>query len=160
MLQGDMVERTDGIAGLPFIEDIITLLKDKWIPDNCPLPEFVKYWEVKETGLGDSKYSKVIVSLDSENPQIFSLLQINEGVFSWDWLHEITVTIDVRSGESERRVLEMVSEVVRILKNNVVPVINGRDYVNLLPGPTTSMNEDYRNLYRYLVDCTALRYNP
>jgi len=99
--------------------------------------------------------------LDSENPNIYSLLQSTDGGgFFWDWLHDISITIDVRTGDSEGRVLQMVNEIVRILKTTVILPVNDTVYVQVLPESIVSLNEEYRNLFRYTVDVTALQFNP
>lgn len=154
---------TEGMAGLMFVQDITKLLKDEWKPTNTDgkKPEFVKTWETKEVGHGDSNYRKILISLDSETPNIFSLRQTDsDGNSFYDWLHDVSVTIDIRTGESEKTVEKLANEVVRILKRKVVPVINNRYYVQILPGPIVPFIEDYRNLYRYTIDCDALRWNP
>ena len=153
-----------GMAGLPFVTDLITLLGNSWVNNNGgDKPQFFKSWEFKEAGLGDGDYSVVIVSLDSEDPKIFSMLQNNGGnplMSNYDWLHDVSATIDIRTSRSESRVLEMTNEIIRILKTNVVPIINFNQYIRLLPTAVTSMNEEYRGLYRYIVDVDCLRFNP
>ncbi|MDE1839955.1 MAG: hypothetical protein KGH87_08560 [Thaumarchaeota archaeon] len=152
-----------GFAGLQFANDIVYLIKNSWIIENGgEKPEVVTQWNVKTIGQGDSNYSMVIVSIDSENPQIYSMLQGTPAanLSNYDWLHEISITLDIRTGISESRVLEMVNETMRILKTNTVPLINNTQYVQLLPEGTTSLNEEYRNLFRYTISVSAIRFNP
>lgn len=155
---------TEGTAALAFVEDIIKLLTDKWTPNKGgKRPEIKKYWEVKEVGFVDSNYAKILVSIDSENPQIFSMLQgdaTDREKFEYDWLHEVSLTLDIRTGVSEVRILQLLDHVMFILKHNVVPLINGHEYIQMLPENPVSMNEEYRNLYRYTVGVTAMRFNP
>lgn len=155
---------TDGIAALPFVNDIITLMEDKWIPAlGGKKPQFSKQWKIKAVGVGTNTYDEVIISIDSENPQIFSFIKgdaTSNTTFDYDWLHDVSITIDIRTGQSEDRVLQLVNEVVRIIKNNVVPFINNRQYIQILPEGLTSMNEEYRNIFRYLISVSALRFNP
>lgn len=154
----------DGIAGLQFVKDIIAYFKSEkgWSEDTGgKQPVMTAQWKIKETGFANGDYSEIIISLDSENPNIYSLLQTDEadGNF-WDWLHDISITMDIRTGASEERVGKMVDETVRILKRSVITPINGTNYVQILPGPVVSLNEEYRNLFRYTVDVDALRFNP
>lgn len=155
---------TGGMAGLQFVKDIIFLLENSWLSDNGgDKPQVVKVWELKQVGLADNKYSVVIVNIDSENPQIYSMLQGNGGdplASNYDWLHEVSITLDVRTSISEDRVLEMVNETMRIIKTNIVPTINNNFYVQLLPEGLTSMNEEYRGLYRYIMSVSVLKFNP
>ena len=80
--------------------------------------------------------------------------------FTYDWLHDVSISIDVRTSESELRVMQLVNEIMRILKTNVVPTINNRTYIQMLPEGITSLNEEYRNLYRYLISVSAIKLNP
>ncbi len=154
---------TDGMAGLPFANDIITHLKAEWVTGTGgKLPVFTTKWKKKAVGVGQRSYDEVIVELDTEDPKIFSLISGvgADGKFDYDWLHDISVTIDVYTSVSEDRVLQLVDEIVRILKNNVVTLINNRDYIQILPGNITSLNEEFRNIFRYNIDVDALRFNP
>jgi hypothetical protein len=153
---------TDGMAGLPFANDIITHLKDEWTSNGGKRPTFSTKWKKKVVGLGQRTFDEVIVELDTEDPRIFSLISGigADSKFDYDWLHDVSVTIDVYTGTSEERVLEIVDEIIRILKNNVVTTINGRDYIQILPGNITSLNEEFRNIFRYNIDVDAMRFNP
>lgn len=154
---------TDGFMGLDFANDIITLLKDKWIVGNVARPKMTTQWNIKAMGVGTRIYNEIIVSVDSENPQIFSLQQgdaTDATKFIYDWLHDGAITLDVRTSESEIKVRKLVNETMRILKKNVVPTINNRVYIQILPEGITQLNEEYRNIYRYLISISALRINP
>ncbi len=153
---------TDGMAGLPFANDIVSHLKNNWTINGGKLPTFTTKWKIKAVGVGKRAYDEVIVELDTEDPKIFSLISgvSADGTFDYDWLHDISVTIDVYTSVSEDRVLQLVDEIVRILKNNVVTTINNRDYIQILPGNITSLNEEFRNIFRYTIDVDALRFNP
>jgi hypothetical protein len=152
---------TDGIAGLVFMDDVINLIKDNWTSNGGKLPNFTKLWETKEFGLGTNNDEKVIISLDGENPEIFSLkYHDGEGNPIYDWLHTVSVSADVWTGKSENRVLELVSEIVRILKNNVVVQIGNNQYIQMLPVNVSSALEQYRNIYRYVIDIEVMRLNP
>lgn len=154
---------TEGLASLQTIQDLIEFIKDEWIPDNTDgrKPEMVVSWKVKEAGHMEGNYRKIIFQIDSENPRIYSLLQKDSNNLNfWDWLHEIELTIDVRTGVSEEACLKMVNELVRILKRNAFGDMGNNYNVQLLPGPVTVAHEDYRNLFRILIDVQILRYNP
>ncbi len=151
------------MAGLPFANDIVKLLKDNWIPaTGGAIPTFTTKWKKKVVGLGTRLYDEVIVELDTEDPKIFSLISGigSDDKFDYDWLHDISVTIDVYTSKSEDRVLQLVDEIVKIIKNNVVTTINNRDYIQILPGNIVSLNEEFRNIFRYNIDVDAIRFNP
>lgn len=151
----------NGTAGDQFLNDIIHLLNDQWITGNVKIPIFKKIWEEKALGVSDSKFREVLITLDTETIQIFSLQQTDDdGVPFWDWLHDISVTIDIRTGTSEDDCKNILNEITRILKKNVVPTINNTEYIQMLPNTAISMNEQYRNVYRWTLDCSVLRFNP
>ena len=154
---------TDGFIGLNFANDIITLLNGKWKASGGAKPLFQTQWNMKNVGLGSRNYNQVIISIDAENPQIYSMMQgdaTDATKFTYDWLHDVSISIDIRTSESELRVLQLVNEIMRILKTNVVPTINNRTYIQMLPEGITSLNEEYRNLYRYLISVSAIKLNP
>lgn len=151
------------MAGLPFANDIIKLLNDEWIPaTGGARPKFTTKWKKKAVGVGTRLYDEVIVELDTEDPKIFSLISGigSDSKFDYDWLHDISVTIDVYTSKSETRILQLVDEIVKIIKNNVVTTINNRDYIQILPGNIVSLNEEFRNIFRYNIDVDAIRFNP
>ena len=154
---------TDGFIGLNFANDIITLLNGKWKASGGAKPLFQTQWNIKNVGLGSRNYNQVIISIDAENPQIYSLMQgdaTDATKFTYDWIHDVSISIDIRTSESELRVLQLVNEIMRILKTNVVPTINNRTYIQMLTEGVTSLNEEYRNLYRYIISVSAIKLNP
>ena len=152
----------NGIAGLNFINDFITLLDTNWRPgEGGTKPNITAQWGIKTTGYATNQYREIILSLDSENAQIYSLLHSGQNMEdSFDWLHDVSISIDLRSGQSETDILQMVNEVTRIVKSNTVPTINNRTYLQMLPEGITSLNEEYRNLYRYMISVSVIVFNP
>lgn len=151
------------MAGLPFANDMVKHLHDEWSSSTGGKePTFSTKWKKKVVGHIKKAYDEVIIELDTEDPKIFSLISGigADSKFNYDWLHDISVTIDVYTSVSEDRCLQIVDEIVRILKNNVVTTINGRDYIQILPGNIISLNEEFRNIFRYNIDVDAMRFNP
>lgn len=153
----------DGTAGTAFMKDAIALIRQKWIPaDAGRVPNLSLQWGIKAIGHANSRYDEIIISFDSEDAQIYSLISRDPdpGRSAYDWLHEVSITIDVRTGQSDDRALQIVDEVVRIFKSNVVTTVNRNEYISIIPEGITNANEEYRNLYRYLVSVNATRFNP
>ena len=152
------------MAGEKFLDDIIFLLKEQWIPaTGGKVPIIRRESQVKAVGVGSSKYNEIIVSLDSENIKEFGMLKgdtTDWRKFERDWYHDISVTIDLRSGVSLVRMEQMVSECIAILKSRTVPIIDNTQYVHLRVTTATSKNEEYRNLFRYLIDVSVGIENP
>ena len=156
-----MSARNDSMGGYQFVDDIIQFFKDNWLKGNGgKVPNITVQWEIKTTGFANSNYEEIIVSFDSENKNIYSLLQSDNGRFFWDWLNEISITIDMRTGKSLSRLRQITNEVTRILANNVITPYNGTVYVQTLPSNLTPLNEDYRNLFRNTLDLDTMVFNP
>ncbi len=146
-----------GIAGLDVLNEFEAFFKEKLHGVTVK-----KIWEEKSIGFARSGYDVVFLGLDGEDPQIYSLQHEDaEGNPAWDWLHTVSFYIDIRTGKSEERVLELVDDIMNLLKSNVVPVHKSTNMnVQLLPTGVTSLNEDYRNLFRYMIDCEIMVFNP
>ena len=158
-----MSVREDGSAGLRFLNDFILLLNTKWKSGNTKRPTISTHWERKVTGLASRGARDVLINLDDEAVQIFSLQSRDEnGKPSWDWLHDIGLSIEVRTATTIEDALSIVSEITRIIKENVTLVIgvDDNEYVQMLPGTVTSRNEEFRNLFRYVMEVSVLKYNP
>ena len=155
-----MSVRQDGSAGLRFLEDFVKLLNSKWKSGNSKKPRISIIWERKVTGFVTKGARDVLITLDDESIQIFSLQNRVGGDPSWDWLHDVGLSCEVRTGTNIKDALSIVSEITRIIKTNVTLVIGGNEYVQMLPGTVTSRNEEFRNLFRYIMDLSVLKYNP
>lgn len=155
-----MSARLDGSAGLRFLDDFVKLLNTKWKSGNTRKPTISLIWDRKVTGFVTKGARDVLITLDDESVQIFSLQSRLAGVPSWDWLHDVGLSIEVRTGTNIKDALSIVSEITRIIKENVTLYIDDNEYVQMLPGNITSRNEEFRNLFRYVMDLSVLKYNP
>ena len=160
-----MSSNTDGgMAGLKLLDDVIYVLKDRWMQAlGGKEPTFTKEWNIKEVGTGTNLYDTIIVTLDAENIEEFGMLKgdtTNWENFNYDWIHDVSVTIDVRTSKSEARVQQLVNQCVSIFKSRVVPIIDNTQYVHFKVEGLNSLNEKYRNLYRYLISVSVTIENP
>lgn len=157
-----MSTQSNGSAGLRFMNDFILLLNTQWRSGVTRKPTISKIWTRKVTGLISNNARDVLITLDDETPQIFSLQTRDDNVPSWDWLHDVGLTIEVRTGTSVDDALSIVSEITRIIKKNVTLVVgaDNNEYVQMLPGTIVSKNEEFRNLFRYIMEVSVLKYNP
>jgi len=151
-----------GTAGTDFLGDMVSLIKSKWRPSDAgPLPTFRLKWDIKEVGHGAGRYDMVIITFDSESADIFSMIAESDGTeFKYDWLHDMSLTIDIMTSHSARRGLQITNEIMRIIKSSVVSRIGGREYLRILPEGVTVLNDDKRNIYRTTIGVSAMRYNP
>ncbi len=156
-----MSVRSDGSAGLVFLNDFVDLLNTKWKSGNTKKPTISLIWDRKVTGLMNRGARDILITLDDETFQIFSLQSRDgNGKPSWDWLHDVGLTVEIRTGTNVIDCLEILNELSRILKENVTLFINGHEYVQMLPGTAISRNEEFRNLFRWVMDLSVLKYNP
>ena len=152
------------MAGIKFLDDILYVLDDQWVNTiGGKKPEFRRELETKQVGTGTNNYDLVMASLDAESVQEFGMLigdATNWEDFDRDWLHEVSVTLDVRTGKSLDRIEQLVNSCVSILKSRTVPIIDNTQYVHLKIEGLTSLNETYTNIYRYLISVVGIRENP
>lgn len=147
-----------GIAGIQFKNDIISLLESKWVPKTGGRkPKITVVWEAKDIGRGNRNYDEIIIRLDSEAINIFSLRQ---GSGTYDWLHDLSVSIDIWTSNSERRSEQLADEVIRIIQTNVLFTQGKTAYIQLLPTNIEPLHEDFRSIYRWMIDCEAIIKNP
>ena len=146
-----------GIAGLDILNEMVAFFRSELSGVRVET-----IWKEKSVGFGTSGFDVVFLGLDEEDPAIFSLQHADsEGKPIWDWLHTVHFYIDIRTGKSEERVLELVDKIMQIIKRNVIPTHpSGNQNIQLLPVGITSLNEDYRNLFRYMIDCQIMVFNP
>lgn len=146
-----------GTAGIELVDYMVSLLREN-LGGNIKVS---KIWEEKEVGHGDSDYEVVFVGHIREDPSIFSLQhEGDDGNAAWDWMHKVHLYLDVRTGTSERRAFELVNECMSILKRNVLAPGARLRVLQMIPGGTTNMNEDFRNMYRYQQNLEMLVFNP
>ncbi len=61
---------TDGMAGLPFANDIIDYLKSNWTSSGGKAPIITTKLKKKAVGVDARVYDEVSVELDTEDPKI------------------------------------------------------------------------------------------
>ena len=93
----------------------------------------------------DDRRDFILLTPTNEDPQYF-------GLYGSDFLHHITIKIEVHSFQNLQHHENLVNEVFRIVKAN----IRGTDYVDLLLMSSNHENDLYRNIYRHFVLKTEL----
>jgi len=123
------------------------LIIDNWSLSSQPDITFV--WEEKTTGFMDDRRDFILLTPTNEDPQYF-------GLYGSDFLHHITIKIEVHSFQNLQHHENLVNEVFRIVKAN----IRGTDYVDLLLTQSSHNNDLYRNIYRHTVIIKYRKLNP
>ena len=123
------------------------LIVDNWTLSSQPDITFV--WEERTTGFMDDRRDFILLTPTNEDPQYF-------GLYGSDFLHHITVKIEVHSFQNLQHHENIVNEVFRIVKAN----IRGTDYVDLLLTQSSHNNDLYRNIYRHTIVMKYRKLNP
>jgi len=123
------------------------LIIDNWSLSSQPDITFV--WEEKTTGFMDDRRDFILLTPTNEDPQYF-------GLYGSDFLHHITIKIEVHSFQNLQHHENLVNEVFRIVKAN----IRGTDYVDLLLTQSSHNNDLYRNIYRHTIVMKYRKLNP
>jgi len=108
-----------------------------------PVVDFV--WDKKVVGFDGDSTERIIITPLTEQINPFDLY----GSAHW---HELLIKIDVRTYKSGglTRQNEVIKEVVRIIKNIIRRSTQG--FLQVIITKTETRNQDYRNMYRHLID--------
>ena len=140
------------IATYDVIDVVISMLKTKWnTSTGGEIPRIERIWDEKTIGFGDMSIKKGIILIEpmNESIQYFSLGGTNH-------LHGIDLTLDIRSYQSLDRHSELVSEVARIIKDQ----IRRTGSVDLRITGTEPLSRLYRNMFRHMIRLRYRRMDP
>lgn len=138
-----------GSAGYQAVEDLKTIIKQNWnkTAKAGEMPLLVSEWQEKTLNYQNKDY--ILVKYDVEIINAF-------GLHADDWRHDVPITLDLRTAKSDKRLVVILNEVIRILKTNV----RTAGYMIMLPKSTKNMFEEYRNIWRNIVDLELTKINP
>ena len=140
------------IATYSVIDDVIDMLKTKWnTSTGGTIPRIERIWDVKTIGFGDMGIKKGIILIEPMNESIkyFSLGGTNH-------LHGVDLTLDIRSYQSLDRHSELVSEVARIIKDQITRTGS----VDLRIMGTEPLSRLYRNMFRHMIRIRYRKIDP
>jgi hypothetical protein len=140
------------IATYDVIDDVISMLKTKWNTSlGGEIPRIERIWDEKTIGFGDMSIKKGIILIEpmNEDVQYFSLGGANH-------LHGIDLTLDIRSYQSLNRHSELVSEVARIIKDQITRTGS----VDLRIMGTEPLSRLYRNMFRHMIRIRYRKIDP
>ena len=140
------------IATYDVIDDIISMLKNKWnTSSGGQIPRIQRVCDEKTIGVGDMGIKKGIIIIEpmNEDVQYFSLGGTNH-------LHGIDLTLDVRSYQSLERHVELVKEVSRIIKDQITRTGS----VDLRITGTEPLSRLYRNMFRHMIRIRYRKIDP
>ena len=140
------------IATYSSIDDMIDLIKTKWnTSTGGSLPRIERIWDEKTIGFGDMELKKGIILIEpmDESVDYFSLYGVNH-------LHNVDLTLDVRSYQNIERHSELVSELSRIIKDQ----IRRTTFVDLRIMGTVPLSRLYRNMFRHMIRIRYRKLDP
>jgi len=140
------------IATYDVIDDVISMLKTKWNTSlGGQIPRIIRVWDEKTIGFGDMGIKKGIIIIEPMNESIkyFSLGGTNH-------LHGVDLTLDIRSYQSLDRHSELVSEVARIIKDQITRTGS----VDLRITGTEPLSRLYRNMFRHMIRIRYRKIDP
>ena len=140
------------IATYDVIDDVISMFKTKWNTSlGGVIPRIERIWDEKTIGFGDMSIKKGIILIEPMNESIkyFSLGGTNH-------LHGVDLTLDIRSYQSLDRHSELVSEVARIIKDQITRTGS----VDLRIMGTEPLSRLYRNMFRHMIRIRYRKIDP
>ena len=129
------------------VTDTKNLLLDNWSLSTTPDITFM--WEERATGFMDDRRDFILLTPTNEDPQYF-------GLYGQDFLHYITVKIEVHSYQNLEHHEDLVNEIFRIIKAN----IRRTDFVDLMATSSYHDNDMFRNMYRHTIIIRYRKLNP
>lgn len=124
------------------VETVITKLSDNWTAGTEP--EIEKWTDEKVLELASKEY--ILVKVPEEIIKPFQLYATN-------FFHILPITILINTTESEARAQQILSEVTKIIKNNV----RLENYVQILPKGVTNNSIEMRGIWEFILFCEAWR---
>jgi hypothetical protein len=129
------------------VTDTKNLLQDNWSLSTTPDITFM--WEERATGFMDDRRDFILLTPTNEDPQYF-------GLYGQDFLHYITVKIEVHSYQNLEHHEDLVNEIFKIIKAN----IRRTNYVDLMATSSYHDNDMFRNMYRHTIIIRYRKLNP
>lgn len=141
-----------GTATYDTVDDIKSLIESDWNIGSInagTMPRVVKIWDEKTVGYGDSRMPIVLVQPKSEDIEYFNL-------YGTDFLHEVTISLDIRTYLNIENHSKAVSEIDRIIKENV----RRTNFVDLRVVSSEPLSHLYRNMFRHVLEIKYRKMNP
>jgi len=140
-----------GTAMYDSLEDMRTLLKDKWGVTSIvgDTPEIKVIWERKVVGFADYTRDTILLQPKRENIEYF-------GLYGSDFLHHVDIQIEIWTYMNQTRLNNMVKEVTKIIKDN----IRRDNFVDLMLTASVSSSETYRNIWKHILTAKYRKLNP
>ena len=140
-----------GTAMYDSLEDMRTLLKDKWGTTDLSndTPDIQVVWERKVVGFADYARDTILLQPKTEKIDYF-------GLYGSDFLHHVEIQIDIWSYMNQDRLNNLVKETAKIIKDN----IRRANFVDLLLTGSISSSDSYRNIWKHVLTARYRKVNP
>jgi len=140
-----------GTAMYDSLEDMRTLLKDKWGTTDLSndTPDIQVVWERKVVGFADYARDTILLQPKTEKIDYF-------GLYGSDFLHHVDIQIDLWSYMNQDRLNNLVKETAKIIKDN----IRRTNFVDLLLTGSISSSDTVRNIWKHVLTARYRKVNP
>ena len=140
------------IATYSSIDDMIDMIKSKWNTSTGGVtPRIERIWDEKTIGFGDMELKKGIILIEPMDEGVTYF-----GLYGVDHMHNVDLTLDVRSYQNIDRHSEIVGELSRIIKDH----IRRSTFVDLRITGTVPLSRLYRNMFRHMIRIRYRKMNP
>jgi len=140
------------IATYSSIDDMIDMIKSKWNTSTGGVtPRIERIWDEKTIGFGDMELKKGIILIEPMDEGVTYF-----GLYGVDHMHNVDLTLDVRSYQNIDRHSEIVGELSRIIKDQ----IRRSTFVDLRITGTVPLSRLYRNMFRHMIRIRYRKMNP
>lgn len=126
-------------VSITMTDKIRNLIIDNWKASQTP--EINPVWTKRTVGFIDDRRDQILITPKQENITYY-------GLYGLDHLHEITLDLDIRTYQNVQRHSDIITEVMRIIKNNIR---GGNEYVDLQVLNSVSRNQNMRNMFNHIV---------
>jgi len=130
------------------LDTLSALLSDNWTSQYQP--EISPVWEKRVIAFIDDKRDQILITPRQESITYY-------GLYGNDHLHEILLDLDIRTYQDVARHSDIVTEVLRIIKDNIR---GGSDYMDLRVLNSYSRSEGIRNMFNHIITVSYRITNP
>lgn len=130
------------------LDRISLLLSDNW--SIQPQPEVSAVWEKRVIAFVDDRRDQILITPRQESITYY-------GLYGNDHLHEILLDLDIRTYEDVSRQSAVVTEVLRIIKDNIR---GNSNYMDLRVLNSYSRSEGIRNMFNHIITISYRVINP
>lgn len=143
-----------GVAGLTIMTDIIATLNSWDASLGGVKPKIETMWDEQMLTFNETK-SYILVQIDSETPETFSMMEGNSPNYIYQWMHKVNISLDIRVDNDFNLFERTVNYTMHKLKTNV-------RFATAIQQFPLSISYDFtiRNQYRVVIGLRVDKESP